>query len=156
MCNIALFKNEFKIILFAAIKKMILEWISTNWLSMEITLYKKHKFPCNESLYSSLELSSTRAEQIGYLIEAKIICTTALFTISVSLFITSIYPCTSVYANVKCRTRDNTSPYSAFWREKFHITTGILKKGRQQTSQKSRNAFFSTGAVVCFLAQTLA
>ena len=40
-----LFKNEFKIILFAAIKKIILKWISTNWLSMEITLYKKYKFP---------------------------------------------------------------------------------------------------------------
>ena len=54
LCNMGLFKNEFKIILFAAIKKIILKWISTNWLSMEITLYKKHKFPCNESLYSSL------------------------------------------------------------------------------------------------------
>ena len=38
MCNIGQFKNEFKIISFAAIKKkMILKRISTNWLCMEIT-----------------------------------------------------------------------------------------------------------------------
>ena len=37
-----------------------------------------------------------------------------MFTISLSLVITSIYPCPSLYANVKCRIRDNTSPFSHF------------------------------------------
>ena len=66
-------------------------------------------------------------------------------TISLSLVITSIYPCPSVYANVKCRTRDNTSPYSAFWR-KMHMTTGISKMKtanlKETRKTKRRNRFF--------------
>ena len=40
-----------------------------------------------------------------------------MFTLSLSLVITSLYPCLSLYANVKCPSRDNTSPYSSFWRD---------------------------------------
>ena len=56
----------------------------------------------------------------------------------------------------KCRTRDNTSPYSAFWREKFHMTTGILKMKEDSKPRRETKTFFSTRAVVFFLAQTLA
>ena len=65
-----------------------------------------------------------------------------MFTISASLVITSIYPCTSEYANVKCRTRDNTSPHSAFWHEKFHMTTGILKMKTANLAEKQKLFFF--------------
>ena len=51
-------------------------------------------------------------------------------------------PLTSVYANVKCRTRDNTSPYSAFWREIFHMTTGILKMKTANLAEKQKHFFF--------------
>ena len=78
-----------------------------------------------------------------------------MFTISVSLVIMSIYPCTPVYGNVKCRTRDNTSPYSSFWRE-ICIWPRAFRKWRQQTSQRNRNIFFFYRCGSVLLSTTLA
>ena len=69
-----------------------------------------------------------------------------MFTISLSLVITSIYPCPSLYANVKCRIRDNASPYFAFWRDNCIWPRGHFEnedskpEGNKKT--KRRNPFF--------------
>ena len=69
-----------------------------------------------------------------------------MFTLSLSLVITSIYPCLSLYANVKCPSRDNTSPYSSFWRDNCIWPRGHFEnedskpEGNKKT--KRRNPFF--------------
>ena len=69
-----------------------------------------------------------------------------MFTLSLSLVITSIYPCLSLYANVKCPSRDNTSPYSSFWRDNCIWPRGHFEnedsKPEANKKTKRRNPFF--------------
>ena len=83
-------------------------------------------------------------------------CTAAMFTIFLSLVITSIYPRTSVYANVKCPTRDNTSPNSADFDVKNAYDHGYFENEDSKPRRETETCFFSSGGLVCFLAQTLA
>ena len=69
-----------------------------------------------------------------------------MFTISLSIDITSTYPCPLLYANVKCRTRDNTSHIPHFGGIISDDHSGISKMtdGKPDKKTKWRNPFFSS------------